>query len=184
MYKGEKVPYLSMLFAVHTGENPSEQERPPVNRQNLMYEVKKMTPKEYLQQIPKINRLIDNKAHEIECLRELAEKITSVMQGDRVQSGSGAQSRMADCVDKIVDLQDELLRDVEKLIEQKRKIMKVADNLEGTYADIVYKRYFQEMRWEDIAESMGTSRQWVIKLHGNALKKVDKLLEVYTDNAI
>ena len=44
------------------------------------------------------------------------------------------------------------------------------------YEHILYKRYCLMKKWEEIALEMNYSYQWVCKLHGRALKEIEKLL--------
>lgn len=138
-----------------------------------------MNPKEYLQQIRRCDNQINNKLAEITQLREMATSITSTLKDDVVQSGSGGKSRVAEAVDKIVDLECEINADIDKLIELKREIMSVIDQLDGVERDVLYKRYFQFETWEQIAYEIGFSYQWVCKLHGRALQKVKT---IYSDS--
>lgn len=137
-----------------------------------------MTAKEYLSQIRKYDSQINNKLAEIERLREFATSITSTLKEDVVQSGSGGKSRVAEAVDKIVDLEWEINADVDKLVDLKREIMAVIDQLEAPFCDVLYKRYLQYMKWEEIAVDMCYTYQWVCELHGRALLKVKELIEV------
>ena len=137
-----------------------------------------MTAKEYLSQIRKCDNQINNKLAEITRLREFATSITSTLKEDVVQSGSGGKSRVAEAVDKIVDLEREINADIDKLVNLKREIMSVIDQLEAPYSDLLYKRYFQYMKWEEIAVAMHYTYQWVCELHGKALLKVKELIEI------
>lgn len=136
-----------------------------------------MTAKEYLQQIRKADRTIENKLSEISSLRVLAESVTSSWKEDVVQS-SGSGDKLGDTVNRIIDLERELNADIDRLIDLKREVMKVIDQIEEPYCDILYKRYFRYMRWEEIALEMHYTYQWVCVLHGKALLMVKELIEI------
>lgn len=131
-----------------------------------------MNPKEYLRQIKKCDNQINNKLAEITQLREMATSITSTLKDDVVQSGGDSKSRVAEAIDKIVDLEREIDSDVDRLIETKRDIMFVIDQLNSPYRDILYKRYFQYKTWEQISVEMNYSFRQTLRLHGQALQKV------------
>ena len=137
-----------------------------------------MNPKEYLRQIKKCDNQINNKLAEITQLREMATSITSTLKDDVVQSGGDSKSRVAEAIDKIVDLEREIDSDVDRLIETKRDVMFVIDQLDSPHRDILYKRYFQYKTWEQISVEMNYSYQWICELHGRALLKVKDLIEV------
>lgn len=136
-----------------------------------------MTAKEYLQQIHKADKRIENKLSEISSLRALTESVTSSWKEDVVQSSSSGD-KLGDTINRIIDLERELNADIDRLIDLKREVMKVIDQLEEPYCDILYKRYFQYMRWEEIALEMHYTYQWVCVLHGKALLKVKELIVI------
>lgn len=135
-----------------------------------------MKAKEYLQQIRKADRMIENKLSEVKMLRGLAESVTSTWKEDVVQ-GSGSGDKLGDTVAKIVDLQNEINADIDKLVDLKREIMAVIDQLEAPFCDLLYKRYFQFMKWEEIAIEMNCSFRHVTRMHGTALEMVKRVLE-------
>ena len=88
-----------------------------------------MRAKEYLQQIRKCDRTIENKLSELKSLRDLALSVTSEMKANVVQT-SGAGDKVGNTVSKIVDLQDEINADIDRFVDLKREVMKVIDQLE------------------------------------------------------
>lgn len=135
-----------------------------------------MTAKEYLQQIRKADIMINYKQQQLDELRSLATSITSAMNPDKVQS-SCVSDKVGDAVAKIVDLQNEINRDIDKLVDLKKEVMKVIDKLDATSLELIYSRYFEFKTWEQIVCQMNYSCQWIWKLHGEALKKVSKLMK-------
>lgn len=136
-----------------------------------------MTAKEYLLQIRKNDNQINNKLAEISHLREMAMSITSTLKEDVVQT-SGNGDKLADTIAKIVDLENEINADVDKLVDTKKEVMSVIDTLEEPFCNLLYKRYLHYMTWEEIAVEMHYTYQWVCELHGRALLKVKELIEV------
>lgn len=136
-----------------------------------------MTAKEYLSQIRKSDNQINNKLAEISRLREMAMSITSTLKEDVVQTSSNGD-KLADTIAKIVDLENEINADVDKLVDTKKEIMSIIDTLEEPFCDLLYKRYLHYMTWEEIAVAMHYTYQWVCELHGRALLKVKELIEV------
>lgn len=143
-----------------------------------------MNPKEYLQQIRRCDNQINNKLAEITQLREMATSITSTLKDDVVQSGSGGKSRVAEAVDKIVDLECEINADIDKLVELKREIMSVIDQLDSLHRDVLYKRYFQYKTWEQISVEMNYSYRHTTRMHGQALLELKRVLECPTMSVV
>lgn len=81
-----------------------------------------MTPKEYLKQARCLDVRINNKLEQLESLNALAQKATSALNGMPRQLGR-PNSGMADIIAKIVDLQEEIDKDIDRLIDLKRDIL-------------------------------------------------------------
>lgn len=139
-----------------------------------------MNPKEYLLQIRKYDRLINNKLETIASLRSLVTSVTIELKSDVVQN-SGTKDKMASAVDRIVDLEREIDRDIDQFVNLKREVMSVIDKVEDSVLiDILYKRYFRYEKWEEIAIEMNYSYRQVTRLHGQALQDVRKIIEPKT----
>ena len=80
---------------------------------------------------------------------------------------------MADAVCKIIDLQEEINKDIDRLVDLKREIMgviKAVPNVE--YQTILEKRYLCFISWEQIAVDMNYSMQHIHRMHSSALKEI------------
>ena len=81
-----------------------------------------MTAKEYLQQARFLDQRIDSKIAQVASLNDLATKCSATLTGMPRNPNRGG-STMADAVCKIVDLQAEINRDIDRLVDLKREIM-------------------------------------------------------------
>ena len=132
-----------------------------------------MTAKEYLGQAYRLDQRINSKIEQVASLNELATKCTSSLTG-MPRNPNRASSTMADAVAKIIDLQAEINRDIDRLVDLKREIVSVIksiDNLE--YQTLLEKRYLCFLNWEQIAVDMGYDLRYLHKLHNRALLKVE-----------
>ena len=137
-----------------------------------------MKAKAYLMKIKSMDTMINTDIEELAALEALATKTTSVIGDERVQS-SGSQQKMADAVTKIVELKDRINDEIDRFVdfkeEAKNLIFSVCD---GDCIDLLYKRYFQDKKWEEIALEMNFTYQWVSGgLHQRALSQVQKALD-------
>lgn len=85
---------------------------------------------------------------------------------------------MADAVCKIIDLQEEINHDIDRLVDLKRdivEVIKAVDNSE--YQILLEKRYLCFHTWEQIAVDMHYSGKWIQKLHDRALDVVEDILK-------
>lgn len=133
-----------------------------------------MTTKEYLNQISRLNRMINNKLVEIQQLRDLALGISSIRTGERVQSTPDFDkigSKMA----KIDELEKNLDETIDKYVDLKNRIIGQIESMEDeiTY-NILFSRYIEKKQFELIAIDMGYSWRQIIRLHGNALRQFEE----------
>lgn len=137
-----------------------------------------MTAKEFLSQAYRLDQRIDAKIDQVASLNELAAKCTSTLSGMPGNPNRGG-STMADAVCKIIDLQDEINRDIDELVDLKREIVAVIKAVENTeYQILLEKRYLCFHTWEQIAVDMHYTGKWVRKLHEKALEDVNSLMEM------
>ncbi|WP_029502428.1 DUF1492 domain-containing protein [Lachnoclostridium phytofermentans] len=136
-----------------------------------------MTAKEYLGQARFLDMRINSKIQQIASLNELATRCTATI-SDMPKNPNRGGSRMADAVIKIIDLQEEINRDIDKLVELKREIMgiiKAVPNVE--YQTVLEKRYLCFITWEQIAVDMNYSMQHTFRIHEKALKEIEAYLQ-------
>lgn len=136
-----------------------------------------MTAKEYLGQARFLDMRINSKIQQVASLNELATRCTATI-SDMPKSPNRGGSRMADAVIKIIDLQEEINRDINKLVELKRAIMgviKAVPNVE--YQTVLEKRYLCFITWEQIAVDMNYSMQYTFRIHEKALKEIEAYLQ-------
>ena len=129
-----------------------------------------MTAKEYLSQARYLDARINTKIKQLEALHTLATSATSVLTG-MPHSPNKATSKMADIVDKIVDLQAEINRDIDALVDLKGEMRSKLEMVPAEdYKAILEMRYLCFMSWEQIASNLGLSVPYTYKLHDRALK--------------
>ena len=131
-----------------------------------------MTAKEYLSQARFLDERINSKIQQVTSLNELATKCTSTL-SDMPKSQSAGNSRLEDTVVKIVDLQEEINKDIDSLVDLKRDIVRTIKSVQNPeYQIILELRYLCFKTWEEIAVQMNCSIDNVFKIRKNALKSV------------
>ncbi|HRS65964.1 MAG TPA: DUF1492 domain-containing protein [Spirochaetia bacterium] len=131
-----------------------------------------MTVKEYLGQAYRLDQRINSKLEQVASLNELATKCTSTLTGMPRNPNRGT-STMADAVGKIVDLQAEINRDIDRLVDLKREmvsLIKAVDNTE--YQTLLELRYLCFKTWEQISVDMGYSIQHIYRLREKAYDEI------------
>ena len=131
-----------------------------------------MTAKEYLSQAYRIDQQIQSKVEQLSSLKDLAGKVTAVM-NDMPGSASRNTHRMEDTITKIVDLENEIDAAIDALVDLKRDIIQVINQVGNSeYRLLLEKRYLRCEPWEEIAVAMQYSLRYIHKLHCEALKVV------------
>lgn len=137
--------------------------------------------KDFLRQLKKLDKMIENKLIEKEQWRSIATGTTAQMGSERVQS-SGSQQKMADAVGRYIDIEKDIDECIDKLIDAKKDVISVIEQLNTTDYDLLHKVYVQFMSLYDVAELYGKTYSWVTTVHGRALKKVLKILDEREEN--
>ena len=129
-----------------------------------------------MQQIKKLDKMIENKLIEKKQWQEIATGTTSHMSGERVQS-SGSQQRMADAIDKTLDIDAEIKQCIDSLFRAKRDILSVIEQLPATEYDVLHKVYVQFLTLQEVADAYQNSYSWSTSIHGQAIAHVQKILD-------
>jgi DNA-directed RNA polymerase specialized sigma subunit len=131
-----------------------------------------MDVKQYLSQAHYLDLSIDSKLEQLSRLNSLATKATATL-SDMPHSPNRGGSSLEDTICKIVDLQAEINRDIDRLVDLKKSIIALINKVENDeYRLMLEKRYLNFMSWEVIAVSMNFSRANVFKVHDKAIEKV------------
>ena len=131
-----------------------------------------MTAKEYLGQAYRLDQRINSKLEQVMSLRELTTTATATM-SDMPGGGSHNVYKMQDIIGKIVDLENEINADIDKLVDLKREmvaIIKAVKNPE--FQTLLELRYLCFKTWEQIAVEMGYSTRNIYKLHDSAIAAI------------
>ena len=132
-----------------------------------------MTIKEYLSQAYRIDQRINSKLEQVQSLRELAVKATSTLSDTYNSSGSGNKQKMEGVIVKIIDLENEIDEEIDKLIDLKQEIVSLIKQVKNPeYQTLLELRYLCFRTWEQIAVEMSYDLSWVHRLHKKALRKI------------
>lgn len=136
-----------------------------------------METKEYLQQIGRYDRLINNKLVELAQYRSMACSVSAVKNDERVQS-SPSYDTMDKIVSKIEQMENEIDTLVDRYIDNKRIIISQIDGMsdEMTY-QILFSRYVEQKTFEKMAIEMNYCYKQIIRRHGKALQEFEQKWE-------
>lgn len=136
-----------------------------------------MRAKEYLEQVEKIDRMIYNKQAELEQWMAIATSSTAPMDGtDRVQTSTN-QQKMAEAVNRYVDIQREIDTDIGKMMQIKSEVIRTIEQLPTLEYDVLHKIYIQYRGFKEISGDYNKAYSWVTTIHGRALKHLQEILD-------
>ena len=130
----------------------------------------------FLGKLQKLDAMIENKLIEKEQWKSIASGTTTQQGGERVQS-SGSQQRMADAINRYRDIEAEIDACIDNLIDAKMDVIAVIEQLELDEYDVLHKMYVQYKTFYEVADMCKKSYSWVTHVHGQALWKVQKILD-------
>ncbi len=131
-----------------------------------------MNAKEYLSQAYRLDQRIDAKLEQVSNLRALATKATVTI-SDMPRSSSPNQQHMENTILKIIDLEQEINEDIDRLVDLKKKITTAIKAVTvPEYQIILELRYLCYKRWEEIAVSLNYTTANIFLLHGKALQEI------------
>lgn len=131
-----------------------------------------MEAKEYLRKLYYLSEKIKGDRERVVFLKEQAEKRTSNLSPDKVQS-SGSKSKTADKVCDWVAIEQQIEEDEAKM----QSIIDTIEQLKTYESAVLYRRYKYDKSLEEVARDMHRSYSWVSKMHCIAIKKVQKILD-------
>lgn len=127
--------------------------------------------KVFLSRYVMLERQIDRKLRELGRLQMMAGALTVA---HNELSGHGVEGKLSESAEMVKGLQEEIYQDVCALVELKGEISRCIDAVEdNTLRLLLQYRYIDGITFEDIAEQMHYSWRWIIKLHGQALQKLE-----------
>ena len=127
-----------------------------------------MNAKEYLSQAYHIDQRIDCKMEQLESLRALATKVNSIMSD--MPKGNQNCRIMEKNIAAIIDLENEINTDVNKLLNLKKEIVYAIRSIDNPECQTLLElRYLNFISWEKIASKMGYSLPHIFRIHVRAL---------------
>lgn len=136
-----------------------------------------MTAKEYLKQyeyaVDRVRRYEEEYQNEL----TLIDAIRSASDNDGLPHGSGISKPTEN---KAVRLADKSLRLVEarlRAVEVRQEIFDLVDSIDGIEGDVLYQRYINLHKWEEICVLLHYSWQGIHLVHRRALAIVESRLK-------
>ncbi len=132
-----------------------------------------MSIKEELQELRHSQEYINARKKEIELLKQDLLFIRGI---DYSKDKTGtAQTTQEDLICNLIEYEREVMHKMKELLKEQAKVKSKIFTLKNKAQQIVlYKRYILCEDWEDIARNIGYSLSHTFKVHGWALKELNK----------
>ena len=134
-----------------------------------------MKAKEYLQQLQRLDTVINQKIKEVHDLRLQAQSGGGIdYSKERVQASPSGDAPFVKPICRIIDLEAEINAEIDKFVDEKHKIINQIQGLKNSdYISLLFKRYVEFKKFETIAVEMNYTYQYVLNMHGYALKEFE-----------
>lgn len=130
-----------------------------------------MKAKEYLRRLQRLDAVINQKIKEVDDLRLKSRYGSIDYSKERVQSTPSGDAPFVKLIGRIIDLEAEIEAEIDAFVDEKHEIIKRIQGLQNSkYIEILYKHYVEFKRLEVVAVEMNFTYQYVVELHGYALK--------------
>lgn len=137
-----------------------------------------MEAKEYLKRIKLLDIKIKNKSLELEDIQNRMTGLQGITYEEKISGSVNNKSPQEKMMYKYLAYKEELQENINELTEYKKQAMSLIDKIDNAdCVDVLYKRYFQFKKWEQIAVEKNYSYQGICKIHGKALQMMNEILK-------
>lgn len=136
-----------------------------------------MTPKEYLQQYRQAAMRAEAAMEHLEKLQSMATRITPNYGGEGGGSHQSGDEKLVDAVSKIIEAKSRVSDELEMLEATEHEVIETINSVHDNILKVLlYERYINCKTFECIAVFMNYSWRQTVRLHGDALNEVKKIL--------
>ena len=133
--------------------------------------------KAYLRQYATADAEINDLLRRKEEIMSRLTRITPTYSG--MPGGGGDGDKYTNGVAKIIELEQEMDRRTDDLVDKRREIERCIDATpDAAERRLLKLRYIDDMKWERIALEMSYTQRQVLRIHGNALENLHIVQDV------
>lgn len=128
----------------------------------------------YLRRIRELDNLITTMQDEIDVTWA---KLTSVtVKQKEVNVMTSSTDTMPETIEKLIQYKEKINAQIDIYVDLKVNAKNIIDQMDVVnYKMILIKYYFQNKTFEQIAEDLDLSYQWIFELHGRALDDFERI---------
>ncbi len=137
-----------------------------------------MNVREYLEQVKKLDELIQAKSEERKRIMHIATDCSAKLPDGMPFSNTGLPSqRLENAVIDLATLNDEIDKELVRYINIRAKVILNLEKLPAKEYGALHRHYIQFKSWEKVAEEMGYSTMHIYRIHRNGLKILRDVIE-------
>ena len=134
-----------------------------------------MTTKKHLENVHALDKRINSKLDQIEGLRSLLERATTVLTG---MPKGNSQKDPTNIIARIWRLEAEVTEDIDLFVDIVQDVRKAIEQLDDdTERYIIESKYIAYWSWSRIIKEIGMPDRTVYQVHGRALTKLNLTLQ-------
>lgn len=134
-----------------------------------------MNVQEWLEQVKKLDQLINAKIAERERLLALVTNGTAKPPDGMPHGGGLPSSKVENVTIRLIELVNETNQLIDKYIDLQREVCQVLEKLPANEYAVMHKYYIQRMKMCDIAKEMHFDRVTIWRIHKKALKTLENM---------
>ena len=129
----------------------------------------------YLQQIRKMDIIIDQRLKERDELRDFDGVTAIAYDKDPVQTSPNGSAPFEHTIEKLIELDAKIDALIDEYVTTKNRIIGEIQSLDNAnHIDLLYKRYVEYKSFGEIAKEMNYEYYWVCRMHGYALQEFEQ----------
>lgn len=134
----------------------------------------KVTAKQFLKQAYRLDELIKSNQEELIKLKEMSTSVSSIdYSKEKIQTSPKADAPFANQVLKIIELENEIQSDIDRMMNLKKIIRDTINQVENTDERLLLRyRYLNFKTWGEICAEMNYSLRTIHRIHQSALNNV------------
>ena len=141
-----------------------------------------MNAREYLEQLQKMDIAINQNIAWLYELKNIRKELKGVnYTSQKVKTSKSNRADFEKTLLIIMDMEQNINDSIDKFVDQKNEIIKQIQSLDNhKYVQVLYKKYVEYKRLEEIAIEMYYSYQYIKEIHKKALKEFKKNIPKHT----
>lgn len=120
-------------------------------------------------------KYIEEKMNDTEEIKAKIEKVTTIISLTKTNTSSESRDKFADAINKLEELKLDCSDRMKEMLIKKFKIDDKIELVQQPYKNILFYRYARGKSWNDVANELGYTREYVCELHGEALYLYSKI---------